>query len=260
MRFRQKSSRIIDEIVETIENELSQLITNKLNKDDIKLIHHLSHTFAKVIYEEIQAAIEHVEAIGTVGSEFTERVYSHLNTAASDTAKGLQLSKKATEQFLQNIFKDLKKLEDSGLFHIDLNNNFDRIINTVIVEVAYRATTKLDGDPIFNQLNDTLARIVSHLRHKYHNLHDFFLHVLTETSWKVRPHIENIKTLAHDFLSHVTTVSKKVAQQALEFFRSFNSQLGGTWIELKDRIHQRIEVILEHRNPYPTPEPLIQGF
>ncbi|MDK0675408.1 hypothetical protein P5E99_15945, partial [Clostridium perfringens] len=81
-RFRQKSSRIIDEIVETIENELSKLITNELNPDDIKLIQQLSNTFAKVIYEEIQAAIQLVEDIETESREFTERMYAHLNAAA----------------------------------------------------------------------------------------------------------------------------------------------------------------------------------
>lgn len=67
--------------------------------------------------------------------------------------------------------------------------------------MAYELTEKRDISDIWNKINDTLLNIIGRLHGKFHDLHDFLKSVVKAAGDKIRPHVENIKTLAKD-VSH----------------------------------------------------------
>ncbi|XP_014783997.1 uncharacterized protein LOC106879077 [Octopus bimaculoides] len=118
------------------------------------------------------------------------------------------------------------------------------------LQVTYDVHQKRDLIDIFDKINDTLRRIVGHLHGKFHDLHDFLHQAIAHGKDKLKPHIENIKSLAKTFIDHINMVSAKVAQQALEFFKPWASKLGDTWTKLVKDIHERLQKL------HPTALPL----
>ncbi|CAI9737596.1 Hypothetical predicted protein [Octopus vulgaris] len=205
------------------------------------VIHKVSTMVGETIKSEMTKIVSEVTTTGDFKMAVAQRIIEKLRDAAEMMADGLHMDSETTEAFFHELMKDIEALEKSSLFEEGIEKMFDNLFEKIMKAVTYDAHQKRDLIDIFEKINDTLRRIVGHLHGKFHDLHDFLHQAISHGKEQLKPHIENIKTLAKTFIDHINLVSAKVAQQALEFFKPWASKLGQTWTTLVKDIHERLQ-------------------
>ncbi|CAI9737595.1 Hypothetical predicted protein [Octopus vulgaris] len=241
-----------DLLIKEATQELEQLAVTEIQStlttdgiditpSELSLIQKLAAKFGEALREEVTTVISHVHSLADLKTKFAQKVYENLRVSAQKIADGIEKGPEVTKKFIHELMADIDAMEKSGHFITDIEQMFESIFEKALATVSYDVHQKRDLIDIFDKINDTLRRIVGHLHGKFHDLHDFLHQAISNGKDKLKPHIENIKTLAKTFIAHINDVNARVAQQALEFFKPWAALLGSTWTTLVNDIHKRLE-------------------
>lgn len=223
----------------------------EMSATERELINKFATYFGSVLRDEVHEILDSVMDATHAKTSFAKRMYENLRQAALNITEGLHMAPKAATKFLHDMMADIQAMEKSGTFLLDIEDMFKNVMDKVTSIVSYQLVERRDLGDIWSKLNDTLLGIIGKIHGKFHDLHDFLKSIVKTAGDKLKPHVENVKTLAKDFISHVNQVSAKVAQQALEFFKPFASQLGVTWVRLVQKVHERLQQITDAVNATP---------
>jgi len=230
--------------LEEFENAI--LSDNKeINAVERSLINKFATYFGSALRAEVDEIVHHVVDASVAKTAFAKKMYENLRQAALNMTEGMHMAPKAAQKFLNDMMADIEAMEKSGTFVLDIEDMFKNIVGRVEDLITYEMVNNYDLSDIWGKINDTLLNIIGHLHGRYHDLHDFLKKIVASAGEKLQPHIVNIKTLAKDFIAHINDVSINVATQALEFFKPFASKLGNTWVQLVQKVHERLQAITD---------------
>merc|ERR1712121_26282 len=231
-------------VAEVAEKEMLKQLMKEYPNEDPEVLQQLAHQIALLVKHESDMVMDLVDQGTKMAKKLTHNMWNNLKNAAADIVDGLESVPESMKKFTRDLIADAEEMEKHGVLNINLDELFDRISERVAFKVEYGELARRD---IWGSLNDTLHRIIGHLNGKFADLKDFFHKTIKIGAEKLQPHLVNMKSLAKDLLNNLGVVSKKVALQALEFFRPFHKQLGDLWVKLVKAIDAQFPV---NETPY----------
>merc|ERR1711942_17382 len=235
----------VSKIKEAIKKEISKVIHHDLTQKQLDRLHEFADHFAEVIRGEMWRALSLVIRAGQLKRQFKEKMVKKLETAAAKIAEGLDMTEEQFEQFFENILRDFTKFDVGGVFHLDLDEVFGGIIDVARSIVHHRHRRDL-GD-IIDQLNNTIVGILGHTHGINQHVGDIFELIFNAAFHAIKPHLDQIKTLAKNFLENIGDSRSDVLHKALELFKPFASVLGDVWTRISQLAKERLDKLAKEK-------------